>query len=161
MLNCQFAWASRISSRNAITLSTGTTGSASPRRTRILEMSSAFAFLIRTFEKLVHGGYGHRTLANSKSDALRTAATAIPGREHTGQACFDCARRSEFLPYRQGRNLLASQQVALLVSHNGRGKETGSGFCSNKNEEARSKLLHYFSVRFAYAHSADMLDAFD
>src|SRR5262249_14418636 len=39
--------------------------------------------------------------------------------------------------------------------------ETGSGFCSNENKEARSKLLLYFSVRFAYAHSADMIDAFD
>src|SRR5580693_4192608 len=116
---------------------------------------------MRTLEELVDRRYGRRAVADRKSDALRTAATAVAGGEHAGQAGFHSAGRPGFFPNGENCNLLAGQHEALVISHDGRGEEVGSRLCSDENEQSGSNFLLNSPVRFAHLYTADMIDAFN
>jgi hypothetical protein len=51
---------------------------------------------------------GGGSIADRKGDALRSAATAVAGREHAGQAGLDTAWRPGFFPCGEYCNLLTS-----------------------------------------------------
>src|SRR5580692_226770 len=116
---------------------------------------------MRTLEELVDRRNGRRAVADRKSHALRTAATAVAGGEHAGQAGLHRAWRPGFFPDGENCNLLTGQHEALIISHDGRGEKVGSRLCSDENEQTRSKFFFYFPVWFAHTYALNMFDAFD
>ena len=84
-----------------------------------------------TVEEFVNRRYGRCAVADRKGDTLGATATTITGGEHTGQACFNRAWRPGFFPNGERGDVLAGQHETLVISHDGRGEEVGSGLCSD------------------------------
>lgn len=93
--------------------------------------------------------YGGGAIADRKSDALWSAATAVTGREHPWKARFESAGRPWFCPSGKTRNFGTGQEKPLCILHDQGRQEIRSWFApiKMKSPAVGSSLTSPFGSR--------------